>query len=154
MKTKRKIKIAIVEDDKFYNKALTRYIELETQSIAKKYNIEIQIQSFLSASESIENLDDDLNIMFLDYFFSLPENDENLTGLDVLKETKKHAPNCFIIILSELKDVFIAVELMKNGVYDYLNKELNSRNRIGSILHDIIKMELSENFPSKNSHLT
>lgn len=33
---------------------------------------------------------------------------------------------------------------MRNGVYEYLNKDLDSRNRIGSIMHDIVKMKLKE----------
>ncbi len=144
METKKTIKIAIVEDDVFYNKALTRYVELEGESLSKHYNVDIKVSSFTSAAKSIENLEDDLDIMFLDYFFSSSENDEDLNGLDVLKEAKKHASNCFVIVLSELKDVVIAVELMRNGVYEYLNKDLDSRNRIGSIMHDIVKMKLKE----------
>lgn len=71
MGTKKTIKIAIVEDDVFYNKALTRYVELEGESLSKHYNVDIKVSSFTSAAKSIENLEDDLDIMFLDYFFHL-----------------------------------------------------------------------------------
>ena len=72
---KKVIKIFIVEDDPYYNRLLTKYVE--TLCNEKVYpQCKFEIHSFLTAHECIEQLDDDISIMLLDYFLFNDEEED------------------------------------------------------------------------------
>ncbi|MFN3916618.1 MAG: response regulator [Flavobacteriales bacterium] len=147
METSKKIKIVIVEDDYYYNKVLTKYISNVCRSAYPSYQFEIK--SHLTAHECIEELEDDTNIMLLDYYFVNPEDDEELNGEDVLREVQKHCPNCKVIMMSAMQDSHRAVELMRKGVFEYIDKNVNTHDRIGAILQKALNSQLkSDSFSS------
>ncbi len=136
--TKNPIKIVLVEDDPYYNKLLTKYVQTVcSTSFYPDYNFEIK--SYLSAHECIENLEEDLNILILDYFLFNDEEEEILSGSDVLNEAKRNCFDCKVILVSALKSKTKIMELMKEGLYAYIDKNINSRDRVGAILQKAIK---------------
>ena len=137
MKTKKNIKIDIVEDNKYYNTLLTKYVN--TICSPSFYpGLHFDIHSYNNGQECIEHLDDELAILILDYYLDQNDESENLTGLDVLKEVKLYSPDCKVILVSELQSKPIMLELMSAGVYAYVDKNLNSINRIGSLLQQAL----------------
>lgn len=136
MRTK-KIKIVIVEDDLYYNKALTKYIE--TICNEKFYTkASFEIKSYTNAHECIEELEDDTDIIILDYYLINLLEDDVLTGGDVVDVVKKHCTDCEIIMISSQKDDEITSELRSKGISEYIDKNLNSKNRIGSVIQKIL----------------
>lgn len=134
---KKLIKIVIVEDDKYYNKLLTKYVEtLCNEKVYPQFKFEIK--TFLTAHDCIEQLEDDLDIMLLDYYLINDEEDEVLNGADVLKEVHTYSPDCKVIVISELKEAHEVVQLMKSGIYEYVDKNVNSRDRVGAVLQKAI----------------
>lgn len=138
MKTRQTIKIAIVEDDAFFRKSLTKYMEtLCDRKLHSGYDFDIK--SFGEAETAIQELEDDLDIMVLDYYFFHEMNGEQLTGEDVLMTVKKHCPNCKVILMSEQTDPSVAVRLIEKGIYEYIDKNVNSKNRLGAIIQRSIQ---------------
>jgi len=137
MKTGNKIKIVIVEDDIYYNKMLTKYVSTVcNSSLINKQDLEIK--SYLTAHDCIENLEDDTDIMILDYYLYNKDEKDELGGADVLKEVKKHCPDCKVIIISAQTEPDVAVALMRQGIYEYVDKNNSTGNRIGNIIQKIL----------------
>lgn len=135
MLKKKVIKIAIVEDDLYFNKSLTKYI----QNICNHEmypNFDFKITSFLNAHTCIEEIEDDVNLLILDYFLINEEEDDILNGFDVIREVQKCNPDCLILVVSALKEAHTIAELIKSGVYDYVDKNIDSNSRIGSIVQN------------------
>ncbi len=140
MKTKDTLKIVIVEDNLYHNKALLKYLNtLFNSNTYPKLNFEIK--SYLTAHECIEELDDDTGIMVLDYYLINKDEADVLTGLDVVRVVNKNCYDCKILIASTQQNSFVTSELMKLGVYDYIDTTVNTKNRIGSVLQHLVNTE-------------
>ncbi|MEX2485271.1 MAG: response regulator [Brumimicrobium sp.] len=137
MKTKKVLKVVIVEDDLYYNKALTKYIQtICNTSVYPEFNFEIL--SYLNAHDCIEELDDETNIMVLDYYLINKDEDDVLTGADIVKEANEHCDDCHIIMISAQESPHNTSELLKMGIFDYVDKNVNSKNRLGAVLQRLI----------------
>lgn len=138
MNRKRTLKVVIVEDNPFYNKILEKYVK--TLCSSKFYpEYEFDVKSYLTAEDCIENLEDDTDIMLLDYLLVDDDKTVQLNGGDVLREVNENCHNCKVIMISGQKNMIITVELMKKGVYEYVDKSQSDSTRIGAIIQDIIK---------------
>jgi DNA-binding NtrC family response regulator len=134
--SKKHIQVVIVEDNPYYNRRLTKYVS----TICSRdfyQDFEFSISSYFTAHECIEEMEED--VMLLDYFLFNEDEDDVLTGADVLEETKRFAPNCKVILLSGLKSTSRILQLKKEGIYDFVDKNLNSINRVGALLQTILK---------------
>ena len=137
MKKLKTIKIAIVEDDVYYNKTLNRYVQnICNSQVYPDHHFEIK--SFFTAHDCIEELEDDLDIMILDYFLFNETEEDVLTGSDVLEVVKTHCPNCKVIVASAQQSTHITNMLVEKGIFEYIDKNINSQNRIGAILQKAI----------------
>lgn len=116
--------IFVLEDDEWYNKYLVHTISL---------NPDYQVKSFLTANHFFETIHEKPDVVTLDY--RLP----NITGADALEKIKLLSPETEIIIISEQNDITTAINLLKNGAYDYLVKEKNISDRLLSIINNIYK---------------
>jgi DNA-binding NtrC family response regulator len=111
--------IFILEDDDWYNNLLTYTVSLNPEYIVK---------GFKTAKEFYQSLSVHPDVITLDY--RLPDS----TGLDVLKKVKEFNDQIEIIIISEQENIETAVELLKEGAYDYLVKTPDIRDRLLNIL--------------------
>lgn len=116
------IKIFIVEDDPVY-KRLARY--------AAEQNPEHEVRVFSTGRECLENLHLNPDIISLDY--SLPD----MTGRETLEKIKAYNKNIGVIILSGQRDVSVAVELLKFGAHDYIEKDEDAKDRFQKALENI-----------------
>lgn len=130
MTKKDTIKIFIVEDDEWYSEFLIYHLTL---------NPDYEVRKFRTAKEFLGALAENPQIVTLDY--SLPD----MTGSEVLKRVKDYNNDIQVLIISGQEDVNTAVELLKQGAYDYIVKNEDARNRILSVVNNIRQnMELRE----------
>ena len=139
MKRKDSYKIFVVDDDPFYNKMLSNYLEELSKTI--DYIDKIEIQSFTTAQECIDRLDEKPDIVLLDCY--LDQEGSPLTGMYVLKNIKEVSGDCKVIMISQQSEILATVELFKLGAYDYIVKDKNSLDRIWLAVQNIIKMEFA-----------
>jgi len=102
-------KILVVDDDKDMCFLLDRFLS--------KHGFEV-IQSF-NGKRALEALEEN-NISLVLTDFRL----EDMDGKELLSKIKKTHPNIPIIIMTGYSDVKIAVEVIKNGAFDYVTKPL------------------------------
>lgn len=115
-------KIFIVEDNAFYSEMLKRHLAL---------NPDNEVHSFKSGSECLKNLYKNPNLISLDY--TLPD----MSGLSVMKEINKNYPDIPIIIVSGQEDISTAVELLREGAYDYFVKTDDVKDRLWNVVNKI-----------------
>jgi two-component system, NtrC family, response regulator AtoC len=114
-------KVFIVEDDTWYGSMLQHYLAL---------NPEYEVKRFETPGEFFSQLHQNPNVITLDY--SLPDCD----GSEVLKKIKETNPDARVIIISGQEDVATAINLLKNGAFDYIVKDDDTKDRLwNSILH-------------------
>ena len=111
--------IFIVEDDKFYGEYLKHYLSS---------NPDYEIQLFLTGKDFIDNLHLKPDLVTLDY--NLPD----LNGTMVLKKIRQISPETQVIIVSGQKDISTALDLLKDGAYDYIVKDQDSRSRLWNVI--------------------
>lgn len=128
------LKIFVVEDDPVYAKVLKHHLSL---------NPDYDVHVFNSGKECLGKLYLNPSIVTLDY--SLPDT----TGMEVLQQLLKHNANLPVIIISGQEDVSTAVSLLKEGAYDYIIKDNNTKDRLWKIIGNVrenlaLRQEVSE----------
>ncbi len=134
MKNKEAFKIFILEDDTWYGSMLHHYLSM---------NPEYEVKRFETPGEFFGNLHEHPAVVTLDY--SLPDCD----GSEVLRRIKEFNKDIQVIIISGQEDVATAINLLKNGAFDYIVKDDDTKDRLwNSIqhLHEIVglKKEVEE----------
>ena len=99
--------IFVVDDDPFYLHVVAQ--ELKQRNFKN-------IHLFNDGDECINNLYMKPDVIILDYRM------DNLNGLEVLKKVKLFSPQIIVIFLTAQKQLKVAVDSMKFGAYDYIEK--------------------------------
>jgi len=111
--------VFIVEDDEWYLKMLTYHVELNPENI---------VNGFLSGKEVLNNLHKRPDLITLDYSLG----DSNAS--EILDKIKVFDDEIPVVIISGQENVSTAVELLKNGAYDYIVKDEETKDRIWNII--------------------
>jgi len=112
----------IVEDNEWFNKLLVYNLSL---------NVDYQVKGFYTAKEFLKHLDEEPDVVTLDY--GLPDMD----GTEVLSRIKAHNPNIEVLVISAQDNIETAVELLKHGASDYIVKEKDIRERLLRLINNI-----------------
>src|SRR5688500_15951112 len=121
MKNTHPLKIFILDDDIWYGSMIHHFLSL---------NPDYEVKRFDSSKAFFDNLHERPDVVTLDY--SLPDMD----GGEVLKKIKAVHPDIQVIIISGQEDVGTAINLLKNGAFDYIVKDDDTKDRVwNSILH-------------------
>ncbi|PCI93262.1 MAG: regulator [Flavobacteriales bacterium] len=114
-------KIFIAEDDVWYSELLRYHLEL---------NPDYEIRTFESGKKLIKALHEKPDVITLDY--SMPDTN----GEQLLSYIKKELPETEVVIISGQEDISTAIGLLKEGAYDYLVKDDETKEKIWqTILH-------------------
>ncbi len=112
-------KIFVVEDDEFYGEMLKHHL---------LKNPDYEVELFLNGNDCVKNLHKQPSAISLDY--SLPDT----TGYEVIKKIKEFNQEIPVIIVSGQEDITTAVELVKEGAYDYFVKNEETKDRLWNAL--------------------
>ncbi|MCF8366924.1 MAG: response regulator [Bacteroidales bacterium] len=121
-----KIKILLVEDDEIDVRAFGRAL--------RKSNINYSLEVCVYADEALKLLNNsltDFDCIFVDY--QLPGMD----GLTLLQEIKSLGFDHPVLVMTSQGDEKIAVEMMKNGAFDYFPKADLSSSKIVNLINAI-----------------
>lgn len=115
------LKIFILDDDVWYGSMLHHYLSL---------NPDYEVHRFDNTQTFLQNLHQKPDVVTLDY--SLPD----ITGSEVLTKIKESHPDIQVIVISGQEDISTAINLLKNGAFDYIVKDDETKERIwNSLLH-------------------
>lgn len=130
-------KIFIVEDNRLYAEVLRK------QLVDNQYEVFL----FQTGQGCIDSLDLKPDIVTLD--FSLPD----LSGHEVLKTIKSKVPQAQVIVISAQESINTAIELMKEGAYDYIVKSYDTNDKLKHVIRNIYQSHQlkEENIRLKNA---
>lgn len=140
-------KIFIVEDDKIFAKRLAYELSL---------NPDFETEVFHDGQSVCDNLHKTPDFITLDYH--LPDGD----GDDILKKILEKLPQVPVLIISGQQDISTALELLKNGAYEYLVKDHDMIPRLRKVIANLrekvllqkkvaqLEQELSDKFVFRN----
>lgn len=112
----------MVDDNELYAKASRHHLSL---------NPDNEVEVYLTGKECLSNIYSRPNVIFLDY--SLPD----LSGIEVLRKIKESNPEIPVVIVSGQENVSTAVDLLKEGAYDYIVKDENAHERMWKACNNI-----------------
>ena len=121
-KTMSPLKAFIVEDDTWYSQILEYHLLLDP---------DLEVECFKNGEECLKNLYKKPSIITLDY--SLPD----YSGHELMKIIQESYPELPIIIISGQSDLTTAVEILKDGAFDYIVKDTDTKSRIWSAVSHI-----------------
>lgn len=124
MSNEHSTRIFVIEDDPVYAK-LVKYVA--------EMNPDHEVRVFSSGKDCLQQMHLRPHIVSLDYH--LPD----MTGDKILKEIKKIDKNVEVIILSGQNDIETAVQLLRDGAYDYIIKNKDTRERLHHCIERIKK---------------
>ena len=119
MKDPNNLKVFILDDDVWYGSMLQHYLSL---------NPDYEVRRFEQTSSFFQHLHEKPDVVTLDY--SLPDMD----GGQVLKRIRDLHPDINVIIISGQEDIATAISLLKNGAFDYIVKNEDTKDRLWNIL--------------------
>lgn len=128
--------IFIVEDNELYSLSL---------DFGLSHQGNYRIVTFKSGEECIANLHQNPAVIILDYYL------DGMNGKEALKEIKRINPEIPVIIMSNQNDVQIAVDLLKEGAYDYIAKSNYATIKLNSAIQHLltVKEKSQENITLK-----
>jgi two-component system response regulator AtoC len=118
------LKIFVVEDDEWYREFIGYILSLNPDHEVKKFD---------SGKELIKHLHENPDVVTIDYL--LPDMD----GVSLVKQVKSFNPDIEAIVISEQDKVNTAVELLKLGIYDYIVKSDDIREKLLNVVGNIGK---------------
>ncbi len=118
------MKIHVVEDDRVFNKLIEHSLSL---------NPDFEIDTFFDGASFFKHLPDNPDVVTLD--LGLPD----YTGDEILRKIKKYNPDIEVIIISGQDSITTAVNLLREGAYDYITKDENIKDRLLNSVNNIRK---------------
>ena len=115
------MKILIIEDNPDH--------AIVTKRILRRADRDYQVESVIEGREGIKKImEEDYNLVLSDY--RLPDSN----ALDVLKEIKSKGKDLPFIVTTSAGSEKIAVELMKQGAYDYVLKDISYQDTLPIVI--------------------
>jgi len=115
-------RIFVVEDDSWYGSLLEYHLSL---------NPDYEVEKFTTGKDCLNNLYKNPSVITLDY--SLPD----MSGAEILKQVIKSNPDTNVIIISGQEDVSTAIQMLKEGAYDYIVKDDETKDRLWNVVKNI-----------------
>ncbi len=115
-------KIFVVEDDRILARRMAYELEM---------NPDFEVEMFYDGESFLKRLNESPDAITLDYL--LPDT----TGAEVLIKILSYNPAIPVLIISGQKDIVTALNLMKEGAYDYLVKSDDMIKKLRNIMSNI-----------------
>ena len=115
-------KIFVVEDDKILARRMSYELEM---------NPDYEVEMFYDGESFLKRLDEAPDAITLDYL--LPDT----TGAEILQKIVAYDPSIPVLVVSGQQDVLTALNLMRDGAYDYMVKYDDMIKKIRKVMYNI-----------------
>lgn len=117
-----RLKVLIVDDEDELRNSMSSFLQTSLPQV----NFEItEAENGKIAIERVKQFPFDIVLMDI----KMPE----LNGLEALKQIKEHDPRTFVVLMTAHSNLADAVQAIKEGAYDYLEKPVQS-DKLGAIV--------------------
>lgn len=115
-------KVFVVDDDRFH-------LELMEQ-LLKNNGVE-DVLLFETGMDCLMEIHQNPYLVLLDQQMDV------YSGFETLRKIKRHNPNIFVVMVSGQEKIQTAVNTLKHGAFDYLQKDMKLEDNIISVLQRI-----------------
>jgi DNA-binding NtrC family response regulator len=115
-------KVFVVDDDRFHLELMEHL--LINQGIQ-------DVVLFENGMDCLMEIHQEPGIIFLDHQMDV------YSGYETLRKIKRHNPNIFVVMVSAQEEIQTAVNTLKHGAFDYLQKDLQLEDNVVSVLQRI-----------------
>jgi two-component system response regulator AtoC len=116
----------VVDDDPIYQQFMQEHMK----------NLGYRVQSFFCGQSCVAGLHQNPDLIILDHQLGREEN-----GLDVLRDIKRAKPKIPVIYLSAQNDLSAAVQAVKFGSIDYIEKNSTAYVRLRTTVDRLHKKQ-------------
>jgi len=119
------LKIFLIEDDVLFAESIKHFLSL---------NPENDVEHFSNGKDALISKYKNPDLIVLDY--NLP----GMNGMEVMKRFHKYCKKTFVILMSAQNDIKVAVNLMREGAFDYFVKDADLKDRLWMSMEKIKKL--------------
>jgi DNA-binding NtrC family response regulator len=119
-------KIFLVDDNAFHLNMMKQILLAQNQT---------DIHLFEDGIDCLNNIHLKPEIVFLDH------NMDVYSGFTVLRKIKRFNPNIFVVMVSAQEEIKTAVDSLKYGAFDYIQKTDGFENSIETVFQKIIEVK-------------
>jgi DNA-binding NtrC family response regulator len=123
--------VFLVDDDPLFLHALKHHLH-------KKLKTRIRLRVFSTGEACLSHLHQKPNLILLDYQLD-PEEGRSMNGIEVLLKIRAARPDIPVVILSGNASLQTAVEAIKRGAYDFIEKNEGVYERATHLVEDAIQ---------------
>lgn len=129
------LKFFIVDDDIFYLNMVDQILRDFGYS---------DIQLFENGIDCLSEIHETPDVVFLDH------NMDIYSGYEVLRKIKSVDPDIFVVMISAQEEIRTAVDSLKHGAFDYLQKDADLRSNLAISMLKIVKTKSIYTQPKKS----
>lgn len=133
-----KFRIAVLEDNLFYNRLLKKQLEDYFENLGVMSNTVFSIKSFTSTNDFLENFSPNTDVVLLDFYLQDGE-----TALKVMEKIKSRAPECKVIIISGVKNIHSYYKTYWLGAVDFISKDRTAPLRSCRLIESIFNEKMN-----------
>lgn len=112
------IKIVVVEDSEFFNKALTQKLKQHTDVLSHHYGVDFTIESYVKSEDFIMNLRNDIDIVFTDFYLG-----HGINAQYILKRVKLYCDHSEVVVISQSRSDRTFKQSLKMGAEKFIYKD-------------------------------
>jgi FixJ family two-component response regulator len=135
--TIQKFKIAILEDNMFYNRLLKKQLDDYFENLGVLTNCVFSIKSFTNTTDFINNFSESTDVALLDFYL-----EDGETALKVMEQIKEKSKDCKVIIISGIKNIHSYYKTFWLGAVDFVNKDRTAPLRTCRLIESIFAEKL------------
>lgn len=132
MNNKKAYSVFLVDDNSMFLTTLK-------SSLQERFGDKLKIKEFGTGEECIEHLNENPDIIFLDYYLNANGHPDAINGIKVLKEIKAISKDIDVIMLSGQDKLEVAIDAIKYGAHDYIAKSESAFVRIQNLVTNLIE---------------
>jgi len=130
-------KIVILDDNDFYNKILTRFLSESLKKTGLLKGFTVDIFSFTSVKDCLNNLDNSVDILFTDYFLS-----DDCNATHIIDFINEKVLTCKVIVVSQIQNMKTCALTILAGAYEFIKKDKKTMFECNGIAEAIITEKL------------
>lgn len=115
-------KVFVVDDDIFH-------LELMEQLLNNQGILDVML--FENGMDCLTEIHHEPSIVFLDHQMDV------YSGYETLRKIKRHNPNIFVVMVSAQEEIQTAINTLKYGAFDYLQKDIKLEDNVVAVLQRI-----------------
>ena len=124
MKTQPHFKIVVLEDDDFFNRMLSSFLERHLRELGKAKGFVVTVSSYTSFTDCSLNLDPATTLLFTDYYLA-----NGYKAPDMMQRMQQRGLHCKVIVMSRIQNVQTALTPIIEGASEFVNKNQYALNR-------------------------